>query len=485
MKRPISNYPFLILIFALLLSACTVPPPPPTPTVEPPRATKTPLILPATWTPGPPTETLLPPTPYPTHTATPEPTLAPTFPPSPTAFPPVRVATADDHPFPPYSLLFLERGVVREWKLDGTVADLVALAGTTDRLDRVQMFDASLGGALVAILRQNIVGETEIVLYDRAARAIRWAKTLPASKVTALEISADNFWLAYATSGTEVEPGIVEAILMETPDQTVAIGECVPACVSLLWRPNSGFLAWSDDTGIWQGDPLLGSGQIPEMLAEPPVEVLVSGGPNVTGVYTIISFSPSGRFILLSKGPIPDTLPTVFDTLTGQRADVPGSFLYTDPGTNMAWLFNDLLVVGRAGLAAEERPLIEVYQMAPETESFFIRADAFPVGTSPSQAPFVLERLGDGAVRFALLDFSSPHYSPGNGIYFLDTRFDELFPLNALPFIRAREALWVPDGSGVLLLTANKTYYVPTDGGLIYEVDAYIGVSACCFAWAP
>lgn len=375
--------------------------------------------------------------------------------------------------------------MVREWKQDGTVVDLVTLPGTADRLDRVQMFDVSSGGALVALLRRNAIGENEIVLYDRAARAIRWTQTIPSANVTAMEISPDNFWVAFVGSGTPTEPGLVGTILIEAPDPLTILAECQTSCVGLRWRFSNGRLVWSDDAGIWQADPLQGAGQTPERLLEPPLQILNANGPNVTGVYTILSFSPTGRYMLLSKGLYPDTIPSVFDTETGRVVDVPGSFLYTDPGTSVAWMYEDKLVIGRAGLALNGRPALEVYVMAPETDSFLVLENTAFLGNSASQTPFVLARLPDGLVRFAFLDFGSMQYSQGNGIYEADPRNDYFSQLNQLPFLRAKQVLWIPDGSGVLLLTAFKTYYVPANGSTIYEMDAFLGVSACCYAWAP
>jgi hypothetical protein len=198
-----------------------------------------------------------------------------------------------------------------------------------------------------------------------------------------------------------------------------------------------------------------------------------------------MSFSPSGRYLLLSKGPIPDTIPTVFDIPSGRAADIPGSFLYTDPGLSVVWTADDKLAVARAGLAEEGRPGIEIWQVAPETESLLVREGISYVGNAASQAPFGLARLFDGDVRFGLLAFSTTTFTRGNGIYRFNPLGSPLEQLNDLPFIRVEQVLWVPDGTGVLMLTANKVYYIPTNGGFIYEMDAFLGASACCFAWAP
>ncbi|HNB54815.1 MAG TPA: hypothetical protein PK530_22900, partial [Anaerolineales bacterium] len=396
---------------------------------------------------------------------------------------PVRIADASNHPSATYGLLFMENDVVREWKVDGTVTDLVTLPGTTDRLDRVEMYDSSVGGALVAILRRNAVGEFEIVMYDRAAKAIRWTQTVPITAPTALKLSPDNFWVAFASSGTDAQPGIIGTVLIEAPEQTFTLAECQPSCASIRWRFANSHLIWSDEAGIWDVDPLLGAAQIPVPLLEPPIQILNSGGNNVTGVFTILSFSPSGRYLLLSKGAFPEAIPSIYDIESQRLVDIPGSFLYTDPGTSVAWMFEDKLAVARAGLAADGRPGIEVWQLAPETDAFLIRERISYVGTSASQAPFVIARLADGRVRFAMLDFSHAEYTKGNGIYQVDPRIDELVQLNNMPFIRATQAVWVPDGSGVLLLTANKVYYISGNGGGIYEMDSFLGASAERFAW--
>ncbi|MCB9134884.1 MAG: hypothetical protein H6636_05635 [Anaerolineales bacterium] len=488
-SSPLRLFIFSLLFFTLLLVACTATPSLPTPTPLPtevfPRPTKTPLILPPTWTPGPPTETSLPPTPFPTYTWTPLPTPFPTLAPSATSFPPVRIASADEHPSAVYTLLFLERGVVRAWNKDGTVTDLVTLPGTTDRLDRVDMFDVSQGGFLVAILRHNQLGETEIVLYDRAAQAIRWTQTIPVANATSIKISFDNFWVAFGGSGTASKPGVVGAILVEAPEQTLTLAECKYTCENVRWRFVNNQIVWSDEGGIWQVDPFLGKTQIPVSLLQPPLQILNSDGSTVTGVFKILAFSPLGQYIMLSKGPYPDTIPTIYDLESGRAADIPGPFLYSDPGSSVAWMYEDKLAVARAGLATDGRPSIEVWQIAPATAAFFVKERTSYVGSSPSQAPFGLARLPDGGVRFGLLDFSTTSYTRGNGIYFSDPRDDDLSLLNNLPYLRIKQALWIPDGSGVLMLTANKVYYIPTNGGFAYEMDAFLGLGACCYAWAP
>lgn len=478
-----------LLIFIFLLAACTAPTPSPTPETLPtevfPRPTRTPLVLPPTWTPGPPTETPLPPTPFPTPTWTPVPSTVPTLPPTATAYPPVRIASADQHPSALYTLLFLERGVVRAWNKDGTVTDLVTLPGTSDRLDRVDMFDVSQGGFLVAILRHNQLGETELVLYDRSVQAIRWTQTLPVSNITGVKLSFDNLWVAFGSSGTASEPGVVGAVLTEAPEQTLSLAKCHYTCESVRWRFVNSQIVWSDETGIWQVDPLLGVNQVPDSLLQAPLQILNSDGSTITGVYKILAFSPLGQYIMLSKGPYPDTIPTVYDLNSGRASDIPGPFLYSDPGSSVAWMYEDKLAIARAGLATNGRPSIEVWQVAPETDSFFVKERTAYVGNSSSQAPFGVARLPDGDVRFGLLDFSTRSYTRGNGIYTADPRNDALTMLNNLPYLRLQQALWIPDGSGVLMLTANKVYYVPTNGGFIYEMDAFLGLGACCYAWVP
>ena len=399
-----------------------------------------------------------------------------------TAFPPVHIAASNDHPFQLFSLVFLQTGVLRQWDTSGAVKDLVTINGTNNRLDRVQLYDLSSGGALVAILHRNATGQTEIVLYDRAAGAIRWTQTIDFQTVTALELSPDNLWLAYAGSGTG-QPGGVGVLPVEAPDRAVTLAECEASCKGIIWNLAGTRLIWSDDAGLWQADPALGS-QTPEQLLEPPVQAVSSTGQTVTGTYTIGSFSPSGRYLLLAKGPFPETIPSVFDTQSRTIGDIPGSFLYADPGSSVAWLFGDLLAIGRAGLAADDRPVIEIWQVAPGSEAFFIQSGETHIGNSPAQAPFLLTQLPDTGVRFGLLDFSNPGYSPGNGLYSFSPADNNILKLNDLPFLRAKQALWTPDGSGVLLLTASKIYYIPANG-LIYEMNAFLGAGACCFTWIP
>jgi hypothetical protein len=446
--------------------------------------TKTPFDLPPTWTLAPPTVTAMPPTlrpsstPFPTHTP-PSP-----LPPSPTAFPPVHSATTSDYPSPGYGLIFLEAGVLREWIPGREITDLVTLTDTSTRLDRVQLFDISSGGALVAILRRNASGQSEIVLYDRAVKAIRWMQAIPVSDPTTLKLSQENVWIAYAGRGTATEPGTVGVVLVEAPDRNVTLAVCNLQCKGALWTPLTRQLVWSDAGGIWQVDPALGPGQTPKRLLEPPLQILNPGGQNVTGVYTLGTFSPSGRYMLLSRGAMPEGIPAVFDTLTGRVADVPGTFLYTDPGSSVVWLADDTLAVGRAGSAAGERPVIEIWSVIPSDSLLLEQSRSF-VGTSPAQAPFLLTRLRDGGVRFAMLDFSTPDYTPGNAIYLFNPGSQDLTQLNALPFLLAKQAIWTPDGSGVLLLTAYKAYYLPANGARIYDMDEFLGITACCFAWIP
>ena len=485
-----ASTPCLLFSFSLflLLAACTAAPPSlNTPTPPPLPATKTPFILPPSWTPEPPTETPVPvsPTPRPTYTPFQTNTPGPTLPPTPTTFPPVRIASASDHPLTAYNLLFLQTGILRQWDTNGVVHDLITLNGTDDRIDRVQLFDISSGGALVALLRRNDTGQTEIVLYDHAAASIRWTQMINANNVTHLKLSPGNLWVAYAGSGTVAQPGALGVIPVGAPDQATNLAECDLSCVGLIWKPDGGQLIWSDETGIWQLDPALGTDQTPEQLIEPPLQALSASGERLTGTYRLGSFSPSGRYLLLSAGPFPETIPSVFDTLTLKVGDVPGTFLYTDPGSSITWLTDDTLAIGRAGLSAGERPAIENWLVAPETESFLVRDSSSFVGNSPAQAPFLLTQLADTGVRFVLLDFSTPNYTPGNGVYFYDPVDGDLLQLNHLPFLRIEQANWTPNGNGVLFLTVRKTYFVPVNGGGIYEMDAFLGAGACCFSWIP
>lgn len=478
--RPSTPIP-LLLSLLLLLAACAAPPPSPAAPVSP-APTKTRFVFPPTFTPAPPTATSIPisPTPRPTRTPTPTSSPAPTLPPLPTAYPPVQSATADDQPPRAYHLLFLAGGELKLWNRDtGQIEDLIPFDDPAERVNRVQAYSISADRLRVALLRKDASGGWELAVFDRLAGQMLWRQSLESAQVADFAISPNGLWVAY------IAPQDVIVVPLEAPERAATVGQCAPACAGLLWKPGSLFLVWGDQTGVWQIDPALGVDQNAELLLEPFVQAITARGENVYGSYAPLNWSPSGRFLLLGKGLAEERPLVVLDTASGRAEELAGPFLYVDARLSLAWLQGDLLLITRAALPGQAvRAAGEVLQIDPATEDFFVQVNQFSVGESPADVPFAPHQLADGRLAFAMLNFSTPNFVETNGIYVFDFVNPPL-KSNDLPFGPLRDVVWTPDGSAGLVVTARRTLYVPADGGQIYDLRLFLGVSACCFTWIP
>lgn len=477
------SWSVLVIIgtLTLLLFACTQPTLPPSPS-QLPSSSRSVNVLPPTWTPNPTIESSQTPVPTLRPTLTPDPTATQgaTLPPPPTAFPSVQTASIDNQPFLTHHLLFSDESTLKIWDRDsGLIENFPIVEGANDLFGKIQSYSISEDASTLGFIQVGKSGNLELVLFNLLVNDVRWILPLKSQEILNLSISPDGRWIAY------IDPDNLIVVPSEMPELAAAISDCGSDCSGIMWAKDSQSFVWGDRNGLWGAEPELGEPTIPEMILEPYFVSLSAGGEKVFGIYFPISWSPSDRYLILSKGDFKESPRVVFDIQSGRVEEIPGPFLYVDIDLSLTWLENDVLLIARASLLGQDNrnTSIEILRIDSDSETMFVRENAIEVGSNPADVPFAPIQMGDGRIFFAMLNFSSPNYIVTNGIYLLDPISGVSQKLNDLPFGRVQGVTWVPDGSAMLMFTERKAYFVPADGSQVFDVRFFLGPMACCFYW--
>jgi hypothetical protein len=353
--------------------------------------------------------------------------------------------------------------------------------GANDLFGRIQSYSISEDASILGFIQVGKSGNLELVLFNLLENDVLWILPLGSQEILEFSISPDGRWIAYITSEQLI------LVPSEESELAITVGNCSPDCSGILWAKDSQTFVWGDQDGLWVAEPELGEPTIPELILDPYFVSLSAGGENVFGTYFPISWSPSGRYLILSKGGFKESPRVVFDIQSGRVEEIPGPFLYVDIDLSLTWLENDVLMIARASLLGQDNrnTSIEILRIDSDSETMFVRENTFEVGSNPADAPFAPIQIGNGQIFFAMLNFSSPNYIVTNGIYLLDPISGISQKLNDLPFGRVRGVTWVPDGSALLMFTERKAYFVPADGSQIFDVRFFLGPGACCLYWFP
>lgn len=253
-------------------------------------------------------------------------------------------------------------------------------------------------------------------------------------------------------------------------------------------------LLWSDSNGLWQVPYTVDqdSDSFDQLIEMDPFNFFVSAIPS--------AWTPGSLDGLLLVGLVFEGYSYfVFDPVARQLYQVPGSgaFLFQPA---VSWLSgSELAVLSTAETGKPELAVYSLYQngrTAGQIEGVFEQS-SLPLGapiqgfnfTGPDQryniyAPDVQPQQGK-----VLLAISS-NVSPDNGLWSADVATGAMTRLNDFPAL-AGQALWVPDGSGVLVQSYEsvdwsaepEVLYVPADGSPPVSLTSWLGLGLSDFHW--
>jgi LysM domain len=465
----------------------------------------------------------------PPPTITPYPTFIPT--PLPTIIPPIQSVTADHLPQISRDLLFINNGRLELWNhLTGQIEVLVGpetssvlslvqpvalMAGPGAPAGSVNGFSASNDGTKIALHRVITFTTYEIAFFDLGTRQLTpvYQGGSQGSNLLGMSISPDGQWIAYIpqdssssqdhrkplglaapalypSAGGGVRSGTVYVVRTGKLDQPMSIGVCGTAttkeydwgCDGLLWAPDSHSIAWSDGRGIWLA-------QLGHEARQLTTNSLSMPNDEGQGVYYARTWSPSGRFILMSIGHWEGSSQGILDTITRHVLVIPRSGEYVIPGPRLAWMNDDRLFVvwPKPEGAIEATSAAEIWHIDSANVTL-IRDSSIPLSIQRDNFPMAPMQLEDGRVVFAVLNMDNANYLD-RGLYVFDPNDLSIQKTNGLPPFGGAtfgiEISWSPDGAGAVVhdLDSGQLLFVLTDGTPLYNLQSAITGYACCFAW--
>jgi hypothetical protein len=477
-----------------------------------------------------------PPTVTPLPTSIPLPTLKPTS--LPTIIPPIQSVTADHLPQISHDLLFLNNGRLTLWDhLTGQIEILVGpetastpsiqpvafMTGPGSPYGSVNGFSVSNDGTKIALSRVVAFTNYEIAFFDLGTRQLTsvYQGGSQGDDLLGMSISPDGQWIAYIpqdlsssqdhrrplglaapalypSAGGGIRSGTIYAVRTDQLGEPIPVGVCGSGsaqdysrdCVGMLWSPDSGSIAWSDGRGIW----LAQLGHVAKQLITSTLAMPNNQGQ---GVYTARSWSPSGRYILMTVSHYEGGTIAVLDAETANLAALPNSFEYSYPGPKVSWINQDQLFVLRPGQGmGGVDPSAETWQVNNVVTLTLVRDRSAIVPVGPESILDEPTQLSNGRLAFAVLNTSNSNYL-GRGLYVSDEHDLAAHKINGLPPMKAAndegqifnvDISWSPDGVGAIIYDwdSGQVLYVRANGNDLYDLQSVMDENiygTCCFVW--
>lgn len=310
-------------------------------------------------------------------------------------------------------------------------------------------------------------------------------------------ISPDGNWFVYCwadwSKGAEFTNHTMYLLSTTPPFTTTVLGPCDRGSQA-IWSDNNETLLWTNSDGIWSAAPPSAA----RLIFRYPDE-----GPKLTIREWWPRWSSSGRYVIAySPGAIEGGSLTVLDTQTGHIAGIPDTWEYGIPGARVGWIKNDRLVVLKPGDLTASKSFVAVgriWKMDPSQDGLLVMEQSFPINDiDPAFLPFAPAETSTGLLVFAV--FPVPDVSSlssrqwDGGIYSFDPNSQELKKLNVLPnyveeMLDESQLVWLPDESGVMItnwiVTGKQFIYIPSNGGLLYDLAPVVSDKARNFVWLP
>lgn len=314
-----------------------------------------------------------------------------------------------------------------------------------------------------------------------------------------ISVSPLGKWITYATA--DWPQGIdhpldhitLYAIRLKSPYTNKKISDYIGTSLGAgdeFWSPDETRLLWLDDRGIWETDPSTGTNRL--LIAQ---KIGTSGS-----VTPISAWSSSGRYLLVRiAGSVEGGSMGVLDTQTGQVGTIDGTFEYAVPAGKPGWISNDRLFVVYPGDWREGKfPLMgRIWSINPHNRSMFLQETEFSIDNVDSRfIPIAPIQLENGKLAFAIYANASsdmptiPKDRWDSGLYVVNLDGLKAQRVNIFPRGFPYAIHWLPDGSGALVgilvdTSSDYWYYIPSDGGPLWDLTSLFGDGACCFQWLP
>lgn len=338
------------------------------------------------------------------------------------------------------------------------VANRVTLVGTATDLETYQyeLISLNLDDRQPHTIATSLTGLREFAISPNGEQVAYAARTPGAT-----DPQAQTLWLAALPSGTS---------------RTIAT--CTGGCHSLAWHPESNLFLWNDQTALW----------LQNLTASKP-EVLITNHVSATDasnvrVYSAISWSHNGRFLLAWEGYYEGGSRVVIDIPTKAILPIPNTEFYAGANfTDLTWMQDDRLFVLRPGFENSQVPTAELWRVSPDErkvvlEESKILGDSQFSTISPTH-------LADGRFAYALLSATN---NPTAGLYLLTAIAEQPQRVNAiLPTATTwdSQVVWLADGSGALISQSNATLFAVANNQNLYDIQPLLGQYPHHFHWLP
>ena len=298
-----------------------------------------------------------------------------------------------------------------------------------------------------------------------------------------LDMSPDGKWIAYTDPSRS---GVIVILSSENREGGQIFTLCSGGgCNGKIWSPDSRFLLWSDETGIWLLDVVSGE---QENIRSEIVKVSDQSGKvfELPVGYTPIAWSPSGRYVSVGIHPERSDIQWIgiLDTKTDRMVEVPGTHSYPEDNAVHTWNNDGTLTTMRVRVEDEEDFLeITTYEIVPThtdlmiatgIKTFTIPKVITGIDNSKFQSPrlYNLHQQASGIYSLMLVANSLASNSwlvtLGNQEQFIKVIAE--IPRDSL------EALWSPDGKHAIILGQHGARLLYTDTqDKLYDLRAYLG----------
>jgi hypothetical protein len=378
---------------------------------------------------------------------------------------------------------------------------------TTTLASQVIDYSISANGKKIALLRSPNIAANGVGIFDLELLDLGRNKTTTLisgiPRLYGLSISPDGKWIA---SSNKVDGGSIQFHRVSAPDQVLDAGTCITKpgqpCDPLYWSPDSRFLLWSDQQGLWISSP-----QRPDdrQLAEPEMTAIDPQGEASTLPVTFsnLDWSPNNRFVIMNAStPSGVNWLAVLDTNQGRLATVPDSLVKSGASAGAMWMKDGTLMTTNAvpsekGAATDL--LIRQWQviatrpdLLKPVKSSRMATDLPTTASAPSK---IAELKTAWPFQFGLnrlyLVVLPPQDTAHPSVYLLDLRTTRAQKLVGLPD-ELQGVLWSPDGRGAVILIPGQTaVYAPladeaqSEGASLVDLSAIFGSQVSDFFWLP
>jgi hypothetical protein len=259
---------------------------------------------------------------------------------------------------------------------------------------------------------------------------------------------------------------------------------------------------WGDQRGLWIAGVRKGSAALlhPGAVDVPDPQGKTS---QIEAQFSSPCWSPAGRFAMVEV--IPDfsnaSWHAVIDSLTGRLGQVLDSYKQSPEQVSVSWLPNGQLAVARSRLQEQQTPAtIQVWDVLATNPALLVSAGLykFPLSILPSKASSITMTISIPAINPLRLDWIQQ--SNSGHLLFGAIQADNptqigLYDLNLLTnsvaeFVQLasniEQVLWAPDGSGMLIITADgQALFTSADGKETFSLESTAGSPPTGFIWLP